>query len=246
MILNYLYYVLIVAFIVSVISFLVVRVKIGGIKALFLKTTASVLFVLSSFVALSIRPENYYYGVFIVIGLVFGMLGDIWLDLKYVHKEFDEPYTYAGMISFLVGHIFCVVGILAAYKEFVPWQIAFAVFNAVLVTVISRVLSKKTGINYGKFSLIIFVYSTVTLLTVTFSLNALNCFGILPMLNGEDTLDVLPRYATMFLGTIMFALSDLVLSFIFFKKGGNTSRNVILNHSVYFTSQFILALSILM
>lgn len=244
--LEILYCVLIVAFIICVISFLVVRVKSGGVKALFLKTTASVIFILSSFVALSLKPENYYYGVFIVIGLVFGMLGDIWLDLKYVHKDFDEPYTYAGMISFLIGHIFYVIGILTAYKEYVPWQLAFAVFNAVLVTVISRIISKKVGINYGKFSSVIFVYSIVTILTVTFSLNALNCFGILPMLNGADTLDVLPRYAIMFMGTIMFALSDLVLSFVFFKKDGNTSKNVILNHSVYFTSQFILALSILM
>ena len=244
--LYFLYFALLVAFVGCVVAFLVVRVKKGGIQALFLKTISAVIFILSSFVALSIKPENYYYGVFIVIGLVFGMLGDIWLDLKYVHKEFDTPYTYAGMISFLIGHIFYVVGILAVYPEFVPWQIVFAIFNAVLVTVISRLISKKTGIDYGKFSSVTFVYSVVTMLTVTFSLNVLNCFGILPMLGGTNTLDVLPRYATIFLGTVMFALSDLVLSFVFFKKDGNTSRNVILNHSVYFSSQFILALSILM
>ncbi len=244
--LNIVYLALLIAFIVFVIAFLVVRVKQGGVKALFLKTISAVLFILSSFVALSIKPENYYYGVFIVIGLVFGMLGDMWLDLKFVHRDFDEPYTFAGMISFLIGHIFYVVGILAAYPEYIGWQIALAIFSAVAVTLIVRALSKKMGFDYGKFNLLTLVYSIVTMLTVTFALNAVNAFGWLPILSGAQMPEIMPKLLCMNMGTVMFALSDLVLSFVFFKKGGNTSRNVVLNHSVYFTSQFILALSILM
>lgn len=244
--LNILYLALLIAFIVFVIAFLVVRVKQGGVKALFLKTISAVLFILSSFVALSIKPENYYYGVFIVIGLVFGMLGDIWLDLKFVHRDFDEPYTFAGMISFLIGHIFYVVGILAAYPEYIGWQIALAIFSAVSVTLVVRLASRKMEFNYGKFSLLTLIYSIVTMLTVTFALNAVNAFGWLPILAGAPMPEIMPKLLCMNMGTVMFALSDLVLSFVFFKKGGNTSRNVVLNHSVYFTSQFILALSILM
>ncbi len=244
--LNYLYLALLVAFIGFVVAFLVVRVKKGGVQALFLKTVSAMLFILSSFVALSIKPENYYYGVFIVIGLVFGMLGDIWLDLKYVHKDFDTPYTFAGMISFLIGHVFYVVGILAVYPEFVGWQIALAIFSAVTVTLIVRLFSKKMGFDYGKFNVVTLVYSIVTMLTVTFALNAVNAFGWLPILAGTPMPEIMPKLLCLNMGTVMFALSDLVLSFVFFKKGGNTSRNVVLNHVVYFSSQFILALSILM
>ncbi len=244
--LNILYIALLVAFVICVISFLVVRVKQGGVKALFLKTISAVLFILSSFVALSIKPENYYYGVFIVIGLVFGMLGDIWLDLKFVHRDFEEPYTFAGMFSFLIGHIFYVVGILAAYPEYIGWQIALAIFSALAVTFIVRLMSKKMGFEYGKFNVLTSVYSVVTMLTVTFALNAVNAFGWLPFLAGNGMPEIMPRLLCLNMGTVFFALSDLVLSFVFFKKGGNTSRNVVLNHSVYFASQFILALSILM
>ena len=43
--LNILYLALLIAFIVSVIAFLIVRVKQGGVKALFLKTISAVLFI---------------------------------------------------------------------------------------------------------------------------------------------------------------------------------------------------------
>jgi hypothetical protein len=138
------------------------------------------------------------------------------------------------------------VGILAAYPEYIGWQIALAIFSAVSVTLVVHLASKKMEFNYGKFNLLTLIYSFVTMLTVTFALNAVNAFGWLPILAGAQMPEIMPKLLCMNMGTVMFALSDLVLSFVFFKKGGNTSRNVVLNHSVYFTSQFILALSILM
>lgn len=229
-----------------VIAFLIVRVRQGGIKALVLKTLSSITFIILGRIALSMSFENFSYGVFIVIGLFFGMLGDVFLDLKYVHKKYDEKYTFAGMISFLIGHLFYIVGILAAYTEYVLWQIAFAILCATVISAISHFSSKKAGMNYGKFEILAFIYGTVTMITVTLSLNAMNMFGWLPVIKGDPTPENLPRYIVMFVGTLLFAISDLVLSFVFFKEGENKSRNVILNHTLYYTSQFVLVLAILM
>lgn len=229
-----------------VIAFLIVRVRQGGIKALVLKTLSSIIFIILGIIALSMSFENFSYGVFIVIGLFFGMLGDVFLDLKYVHKKYDEKYTFAGMISFLIGHLFYIVGILAAYTEYVLWQIAFAILCATVISAISHFSSKKAGMNYGKFEILTFIYGTVTMITVTLSLNAMNMFGLLPVIKGDPTPENLPRYIVMFVGTLLFAISDLVLSFVFFKEGENKSRNVILNHTLYYTSQFVLVLAILM
>lgn len=234
-----------IALVVSVIAFLMVRVKECGLKAVFLKTTSSLLFVLIACVALCIKPENFNYGILFIIGMIFCTIGDIWLDLKYVHKEYDEPYTFAGISSFMISHIFYVIGILLSYPEFIGWQIALAIFSALSVSLIERLISKKTGFEYGKFSLLTFVYSVVIMLTVTFSLNAMNAFGLLPILSGEPTPDVLPRFVTMFLGTVIFALSDLALSIAFFKKGGNTKLNVVVIHITYYLAQYLLALSII-
>lgn len=239
-----LYGVSLAVYILLVIAFLVERVKKGGIKALFLKTAASMTFIMSSIISLSLSANNYYYGIFIVVGLIFGLLGDVWLDLKYVHKEFDEAYTFAGMLSFLVGHFFYIVGILRAYPEYVGWQIALAIFSAVAVTGISRFIDRNKEFEYGKFNILTLVYSVVTMMTVTFSLNAMNCFAILPMADGVDTSKYFWRFVIMFVGTVCFALSDLVLSRVYFLKGGNTNKNVIMNHVLYFAAQFILTLSI--
>lgn len=235
-----------VAFIVCVVAFLFVRIKQGGVKAVFLKTTASLLFVLCACTALSIKPENYRYGMFFLIGMVFCVIGDIWLDLKYVHKDFDEPYTFTGIASFMISHVFYVIGILAAYPEFIPWQIALAIFSALSVSVIERLISKKTGFDYGKFNVLTFVYSVVIMLTVTFALNAVNAFGWLPILGGAEMPQIMPRFLAMNMGTVIFALSDLALSIAFFKKGGNTKINVILIHVTYYVAQYLLVLSILM
>lgn len=244
--LNAIFIALSVAFIVSVIAFIVVRVRQGGIKAVFLKTLSSLLFTVSACVAVLIKPENQNYGILFIIGMVFCIVGDIWLDLKYVHKDYDEPYTFIGILSFMISHIFYVTGILVAYPEYIPWQIALAIFSALFISVVERIISIKTGFEYGKFKWLTFVYSIVIMLTVTFSLNGMNAFGWLPVLGGEPMPDVLPRFVTMNIGTLIFALSDLSLSIAFFKKGGNTKLNVIIIHITYYIAQYLLTISILM
>lgn len=243
---NYLFIGLSVAFLVCVAVFLVERLKKCSVKAVVLKATSSLFFVVLGCVAIAVKPENFNYGIIFVIGMVFCAVGDIWLDLKYVHKEYDEPYTFAGISSFMVSHVFYVIGILAAYPEYIPWQIALAIFSALSVSLIERLISKKTGFEYGKLKWLTFVYSIVIMLTVTFSLNGMNAFGWLPMIGGSPVPEALPRFVTMNVGTLVFALSDLALSIAFFKKDGNTKANVIWVHITYYLAQYLLVLSILM
>ena len=235
-----------VAFLICVVVFLVERLKACSVKATVLKATSSLLFVILACVAVLIKPENSGYGMMFIIGMVLCTIGDIWLDLKYVHKEYDEQYTFVGIGSFMVSHIFYLIGILLAYPEFIGWQVALAIFSALSVSVIERLVSKKTGFEYGKFKGLTFVYSIVIMLTVTFALNAVNAFGWLPVLGGSEMPAVMPRFLCMNMGTVIFALSDLSLSIAFFRKGGNTKLNVVIIHVTYYIAQFLLALSILM
>lgn len=235
-----------VALLLCVIAFLVVRVKQCTVNGVFLKAISSLMFIVTACAAIAIKPENMRYGILFVIGMVFCAVGDIWLDLKYVHKEYDEPYTFAGIASFMISHIFYLIGILMAYPEFIGWQVALAIFSALSVSVIERLVSKKIGFDYGKLKGLTFVYSIVIMLTVTFALNGVNAFGWLPLLGGSERPDIMPRFLAMNMGTVIFALSDLSLSIAFFKKGGNTKLNVIIIHITYYIAQYLLALSILM
>ena len=244
--LNVIFTGLTAVFVISIIIFLVERLKGCSVKATVLKATSSLLFVVLACVAVLIKPENSGYGMMFIIGMVLCTVGDIWLDLKYVHKEYDEQYTFVGIGSFMISHIFYLAGILLAYPEFIGWQVALAIFSALSVSVIERLVSKKTGFEYGKFKTLTFVYSVVIMLTVTFALNAVNAFGWLPVLGGAEMPAVMPRFLCMNMGTVIFALSDLSLSIAFFRKGGNTKLNVVVIHVTYYIAQFLLALSIIM
>ncbi len=244
--LKYLYISLVVAFGIGLVINILTRIKKGGTTALFVKIATSMLFVLLSITAVSLKPENYAFGIFIVIGAVFGVIGDILLDLKSIHKEYDNIYLTYGMLVFSVGHIFYIIGILSTYLEFVDWQIALAIFSATAVTLIFRFISKKMKVDYGKFKALTFAYSVITMLTVTFSLNGMNAFGVLPLVDSGEMPDVMPKFVTMFVGTVLFALSDLVLSFVYFKDNEDKKISVALNYTLYYTAQFVLSLSILM
>ncbi len=242
--LKYLFIVLVAAYAVCVATNIVFRVKKGGIPALFVKTATSMLFVLLSITEVSMKQENYRFGIFLVIGAIFGMLGDIILDLNSMYES-NNVYLMAGMASYSFGHIFYVIGILSAYVEYIPWQIVLALVCATGVSVIFKLISGKFGVDYGKLGGLTLGYSIITMLPVTFSLNAMNAFGVLPLIATGEAPDVMPRFVTMFIATAMFAISDLVLSVVYFRDGED-KKFVALNYALYYTSQFIMSLSILM
>ncbi len=243
---KFIYLALVVAFFICLFINIVAKMKKGGLTALFIKTITSLLFVLLSITAVLIKPSNFYFGIFLVIGSAFGMIGDVLLDIQSIQREKSSTYFLAGMATFTIGHVFYIIAILSSYIEFIGWQIALAIFSAIAVTALVRVLSSKMGFNFGKMKVLTLIYSVITMLTVTFSLNAMNAFGTLPMVAGEPMPEIMPRFITMFVGTTMFAISDLVLSVVYFKDCGYKKTNIALNYALYYMSQFILSLSILM
>ena len=52
-------------------------------------------------------------------------------------------------------------------------------------------------------------------------------------------------WIVMSTGSVLFLLSDLMLSATYFAQGKNTSAYVIANHALYYAAQFVIASSIL-
>ncbi len=227
------YYVLLAIGITATIVFLVLRVKKGGIAALYAKAIASCCFIATALAAMNRNRVFLEFGTLILAGLILGMLGDIWLDLKWIYLQDKNSYLYAGFISFLLGHLCFITAIFRS----APWNsfsIIMSIVLALVIGVIAILMEKPLKMKYGKFKLIVFLYSCTLALTMTSS-----------MMTAYITKFKLSAWIVMSVGALLFLLSDLVLSGMYFGENKNTKGNIILNHTLYYAAQFCMAATIL-
>lgn len=201
--------------------------KIRGytLKAVLIKSIVSVLFIA---VAVSAGSQTVL-AKLVIIGLVFGLLGDIWLDLKYVFPVHDELFTYAGFTVFGIGHILYVTGLLIHYGtgKFLAASFVLAAIAAGLVTA----FEKPMKLQYGRMRTAVVLYGFLLFSTVFVS-------GGLYLIHGGRAL------LLFFIGSVLFALSDLVLSGTYFGIGKERPVDIAGNYILYYAAQFLIALSL--
>ena len=232
-------YILLVLGMLSLTIFLLIRNKEGGIVPAALKTLTSLLFVAT---AVSGAINNYivtgtlsvakltFMGL-VILGLVSGLIGDLTLDLKITYRTLNvhhsDLYTYFGMGSFAIGHVFYIVAV-SLFFGFSAWTILIAVGVTAIIFSISLFVLK---MHFNKF----LIPSVVYTLLLTLFLSCTVAAGIL-------TIFSLP-VILLIIGAALFLLSDLVLSITYFD--GNDSRLlIVINHVLYYAAQFLIALSL--
>lgn len=223
--------------IAATIAFLVVRVKEGGVRALFLKALSSSLFVIVSVTAAAavIGKELFSFALFVCVGLVFGLMGDIWLDLKWVYPKDGDRFTFAGFGAFMIGHLFFLAGLVSTYGDAEkPLYMLLPFVIAVVIAVGIIVLEKPMKMVYGKFKSITACYACILSFMTLLS-------GGLALMNGFKVMTL----NMMFAGGVFFLISDLILSGTYFGEGKNRPVDVITNHTTYYIAQFVIAMSIL-
>ena len=201
------------------------KVRAYSLKAVLIKSVVSVLFIA---VAVSAGSQSIL-AKLVIIGLVFGLLGDIWLDLKYVFPECDDLFTYAGFAVFGIGHILYVTGLLMQYGagSFLIASFALAALAAGLVIA----FEKPMQLVYGKMKGVVVAYGFLLFSTVFVS-------GGLLLKHGGTSL------LLFFIGSVLFALSDLVLSGTYFGEGKDRPVHIVANYDLYYGGQFLIALSL--
>ncbi len=192
------------------------------LKAVFKKTIVSVFFIAVALAA----GSGGILAPFTVMGLVCGLLGDIWLDLKYVFPAHDTVFTYAGFTAFGIGHILYVTGLLRQYGagSFLAVSFVLAAAAAGLVAV----LEKPMKLTYGKMKPVVLIYGLLLFSTVFVS-------GGLFLTAGGRTL------LLFFIGSVLFAVSDLILSGTYFGTGKDRPADIISNYLFYYGGQFLIA-----
>lgn len=201
---------------------------------LYSKAIASFFFLLTALSAAAVNPGHEVYAGLIVFGLVLGLSGDIWLDLKWIYEKDMEKFLNAGFIAFMIGHLFYIGAI---YKFAGNWSVLTVVLPVIISVVVAIgnviVSEKLLKLKFGKFRTIVGVYTFF--LFMTFAVSAV------AMLNNSFA----KQWILTAVGGILFILSDAVLSNMYFKEGGNTKPNVVINHTLYYAAQFIIASSVL-
>lgn len=225
------YWLALITGIAAAIFFLFVRVKRGGVPGTLAKSIPSFLFIVTACASLAANPDQYRYGLLIIPGLVCGILGDIWLDLKYAYPEDADTYLYAGFYSFFAGHLFFITAIFLHYS-WSPSTLLISLGLAVTAAVINIASGKPLGLDFGKFRMTCFIYSLSLMMTTFSSIVAAYVTGA-------------TVWYIMSAGSILFFLSDIVLSGTYFGSGKGTPPYVIINHGLYYGAQFIIASSVL-
>ena len=219
--------------VVGLVFYLLEKCKNYSLKGVLIKTIISLLF-LAVALSASYLNRDHALNAFVIFGLILGLLGDIWLDLKYVYPKEDKIYTYAGFIAFGIGHILFVTGMMMEYfggGNFLFFLIPLGA--AVLFSIANYFLAKPMKLDFKDMKFTVSIYAFLLAMTPFTAL-------FLCIYTGWSVSALIMLFA----GGISFAISDLVLSGTYFGEGHEKPLDFILNYIFYYGAQFTIAFSI--
>lgn len=225
------YWISLASGIAATVFFLIMRVRRGGVPALIVKAVASLFFITTACAALAVNAGRLSYGLLIIPGLVCGLLGDIWLDLKYVYPKDKDAYLFGGFYSFLTGHFFFIAAIYLNY-DWTGTTLLSSVVPALIGIAAVAAMEKPMKLDYGRFRPTCLAYGFVLMTVASSSVVA-------AAVTGEAA------WIVMSAGAVLFLLSDLMLSATYFGQGKDTTAYIVANHLFYYAAQFVIASSLL-
>lgn len=229
----------IVAAAVLAVIFITVRVTYGakdergGVTAMFLKALASLGFIAVGVTAVCLGVQNIRAAVFVLSGLVFGLVGDMVLDLKVVYADApeEELYLTGGMISFGLGHVMYFVALCLFLGKKVISLPLVGVCVAVAVVIVFAMIfggEKLMKLDFGKF----LVHSLLYAFVLVF-MSALSVGTCIVLKNSETALFTA--------GALLFLLSDVVLTSMYFGGRAKDKTLCAVNHGLYYAAQICIA-----
>ncbi len=214
-------------------------------KSLACKMVAATAFVGIGVLGIFITDNNSQYANLMIIGLLLGWFGDLFMHIPHPPGNPRMSVVYIGAAGFLVGHIFYVTAFVSAtaslttnYNFFtVPEIIAFLVLFITFASMLKPVFKfefKNLFMQialyiYGMFLIVMLVKSCVFSITYYIS-GAKN--GLIGML-------------ILLVGAVFFFVSDLTLGIRLLGSGNGNKTIKTISLYAYFIAQLLLSTSIL-
>ena len=189
-----------------------------------LKGSASLMFVLLGYYAYT-HTNNAFNKTFL-IGLIFGMIGDILLNLRHVFPKYNQKIFLVGILAFLIGHILYLVALIPQARHVWIWYciISGVILAALFLLYVFKTMDVKLAFKiFG-----VFYIGAVFIMT---------CIAV-----GIAIFTPSKRSIIYAIGAVLFTLSDIVLIFNTF-SGTNKLSYRITNLSLYYIGQILIALS---
>lgn len=206
------------------ICFIYVEQQKKYVPAVVLKGTASLAFVLLGFLGLSIATLPSFAKV-VVAGLVFGLIGDVCLNLRFVFEKAGQKIFLGGILAFLIGHILYLAALIPLAAKVWVWLLSgVLVAAALLYWILTSVEAEKAFKIFG----VVYIGAVVLMTAVA--------VGVFRTRGTSGSL-------LYMIGAVLFTLSDIILIFNTFTKDGKAWMRPA-NLLLYYLGQVFIALSI--
>lgn len=186
------------------------------------KFLTSLCFLLCGYWGFKNSSASIEYSLPIIIGLFFGLLGDVAIILP-ISSSF-----ILGALSFAIGHLFFIKAFTAlnplCKKDFFLITISFLIFALFII--------KFKYFDFNNLLPVVLIYGLIILTMVIKSINLL----------GNNVLRKIQLY-TIILGSVLFTISDFILLFVKFYPNCPEILNS-LSLITYYTGQALIALSL--
>jgi len=189
--------------------------------AVILKGSASLMFVFLGIHAFVLTHSAF--SRLILLGLCFGALGDVLLNLRFVLEKIGSKVFLAGIAAFLIGHILYLCAMVPLSHSVLACSVVgILAAAALLYWIFKTVTAKKAFKIFGVF------YIGAVVLMTSFAIGNFLAAG---------------SFATGLcaLGALLFTLSDIILIFNTFTGSTKFSMRIA-NLSLYYLGQLMIAL----
>ena len=209
-------------------AFIVTEYRKKYVAAVVLKGLASLVFVVLGLICMQ-KAAGRPFALSVLLGLMFGALGDILLNLRMVLEKGKDKIFAAGIAVFLIGHLLYILALILRDASAALYGIPAA---AVLALILIPLVLKRIDAPSKQLRAFGVVYLAVVVVMF-------GCAAALAILHWGEGCSLL-----FALGALLFLISDFVLVFNLFGRKKHPSLRAI-NLSLYYVGQLLIALCLL-